>query len=236
MPINEKRRALRDRFRDKLCKKVPAWYSPWFHALTTIGLCVTLSIVSIFMVDDMGTAEWLTVPAGLVFLNVFEWWVHKYLMHIRVKPFQFLYHKHTVEHHRMFLWKQMGVRNAREMYFVMLPFWAVISAILFTIPLLVIIWLILGSDASWVYLFVECAYIATYEFVHMLYHLPESSRIGQSRLVRGMAEHHARHHDPKLMADWNFNILVPMADRVLNTTVSHETLEEISELREAKPK
>ena len=60
------------------------------------------------------------------------------------------------------------------------------------------------------------AYVIAYEVTHLLYHLPEAL-VGDSRLVRVLKEHHARHHDPRLMQKWNFNVTVPLADWVLKT-------------------
>jgi len=51
-----------------------------------------------------------------------------------------------------------------------------------------------------------------YELSHLSYHLPETTWIGRRRVIRWLREHHARHHDPRLMQKWNFNVTIPVFD------------------------
>ncbi len=37
------------------------------------------------------------------------------------------------------------------------------------------------------------------------------------RIIRALRTHHARHHDPRLMQRWNFNVTVPLFDAVMGT-------------------
>jgi sterol desaturase/sphingolipid hydroxylase (fatty acid hydroxylase superfamily) len=56
-----------------------------------------------------------------------------------------------------------------------------------------------------------------YEVSHLSYHLPPESFVGRRRLVRWLREHHARHHDPRLMQKWNFNVTIPFWDWIRGT-------------------
>ena len=60
-------------------------------------------------------------------------------------------------------------------------------------------------------------YVVSYEWMHLAWHLPEDTFIGSLGLVRGLRQHHAVHHDPRLMQKWNFNVTVPLWDLVRRT-------------------
>jgi sterol desaturase/sphingolipid hydroxylase (fatty acid hydroxylase superfamily) len=60
-------------------------------------------------------------------------------------------------------------------------------------------------------------YVLSYEWLHLAYHLPQDTVLGRNPLVRVLARHHARHHDPRLMQKWNFNVTVPLWDWVRGT-------------------
>jgi len=55
------------------------------------------------------------------------------------------------------------------------------------------------------------------EWLHLLYHLPEGSRLGELALIRALKRHHQTHHNPALMNDCNFNITFPIWDWVKGT-------------------
>jgi len=56
-----------------------------------------------------------------------------------------------------------------------------------------------------------------YEWLHLSYHLPPESWIGRRALIRILKRHHAIHHEPRLMQRWNFNVTLPLWDRVRGT-------------------
>jgi sterol desaturase/sphingolipid hydroxylase (fatty acid hydroxylase superfamily) len=59
-------------------------------------------------------------------------------------------------------------------------------------------------------------FFLSYEWTHLAYHLPDG-RLGRLSLVRHLRELHRRHHDPRLMKRWNFNITVPVFDVIRGT-------------------
>jgi sterol desaturase/sphingolipid hydroxylase (fatty acid hydroxylase superfamily) len=56
----------------------------------------------------------------------------------------------------------------------------------------------------------------------MAYHMPEDSRIGRLSLIQRLREQHRRHHEPRLMKRWNFNVTIPVFDAILGTAWSPE--------------
>ena len=51
-----------------------------------------------------------------------------------------------------------------------------------------------------------------YEWLHLAYHIPEGTRLGRNPLIAKLRSLHQRHHDPRLMKRWNFNVTVPLFD------------------------
>jgi hypothetical protein len=216
----------RARFRASLMAKVPTWYRPSMHLSITAAICLIEACVALAMIRDLRGAELLLIPPALVFLNAFEWFFHRTLMHRR-KPWTGIYRRHTLEHHRIYRWGDMGVRQRRELFYVLMPTstiaaFAVLSWVFALVP-----WLILGGNAFWLFLLCEALYVLAYELTHLAYHAPDGHWVKRSGIVRALAEHHSRHHEPKLMQKWNFNITLPLADLIFRTMAPKALVDEI---------
>ncbi len=72
-------------------------------------------------------------------------------------------------------------------------------------------------DAAAVFVATGCAYVMSYEWLHLAYHQPPDSLVGRNRLISWLREHHANHHRPELMKNWNFNVTLPLWDYVRGT-------------------
>src|SRR4029078_13703134 len=81
-------------------------------------------------------------------------------------------------------------------------------------------------NVGWLCLLTTSLYVVSYELSHLAYHLPENSFIGRRAFVRVMREHHARHHDPRLMQRYNFNVTVPLGDWLFGTFAAADKLQE----------
>lgn len=61
------------------------------------------------------------------------------------------------------------------------------------------------------------AYFLNYEVLHLVYHLPTRYAVARWPLVGRLRRLHQDHHDPRLMARYNFNITYPIGDRLFGT-------------------
>ena len=59
--------------------------------------------------------------------------------------------------------------------------------------------------------------MVSYEVLHLCYHAPKDSFIGRRKIIRILRTHHARHHDPRRMQKYNFNVTVPLFDWIMGT-------------------
>jgi len=76
------------------------------------------------------------------------------------------------------------------------------------------LWWLVSPNVALFWVAVSMGYVVSYEWLHLSYHLPADSRVGQSRLVRWLRRSHAMHHTPELMQKWNFNVTFPVWDWV----------------------
>ena len=114
----------------------------------------------------------------------------------------------------------MAIDAYHELKLVLIPGFGVATITIATAPFAVAAALLWSANAGWLVLTSTALYVVSYELTHLAYHLKEDHPISQLRTVRFLREHHRRHHDPRLMLKWNFNVTVPLADIVLGTRIS----------------
>jgi hypothetical protein len=217
----------REVFRAQMLEKVPSWYSPTGHLLATTGIGLFVIVLSILRVRELRPLELLTVPVVFVISNFTEWHAHRNLLHRRFSPLGELYDRHTPQHHRVYRYDDMAIRSWQELRLVLIPAVGVLGIIAASLPGAALAGWLFGSNVGWLFLLTSGAYVTSYELTHFAYHLPADTFIGRRAFVRAMREHHARHHDPRLMQQWNFNVTVPLADWVFRTNASRELLDEV---------
>jgi hypothetical protein len=207
----------RAEFREDLLSRVPRWYVPAVHLAFPAITGVAIAALALAQLRDVQAWQLLFVPVFLVMGNAIEWHAHRGLLHRRTRFLEVLYIHHTPMHHALYVSDAMALRSARELRFILLPAYGLLTILLASSPIaLVLLWIGQPTLAA---LWVASAvfYILTYEWLHLAYHLPESSPIGRLPLVQKLRRHHQRHHAPHLMQRWNFNVTVPLWDWVRGT-------------------
>lgn len=217
----DKRDAVRAR-----CLSRGRFYNPWVHlGVTSIFGLSAIAAAS----TQLGALTWHHLVFGAVLFvaaNAAEWRIHKSLLHVRSPLAPMLYDRHTPEHHVIFVTGDMEIRSTREFKLVLIPAYGIVLAFAGLSPLIAAFWFgwpfALGEPASQhayagVFTIVTMAYLVSYEWLHLVWHLPEDSALGRLGLVRALKRHHALHHDPRLMQRWNFNVTLPLWDVVRRT-------------------
>jgi hypothetical protein len=216
-PILERTAAARDRVRATLLARIPRWYSPWGHLAATTGVGLATLVIALMHLHAVRPIELLIVPAVFVVANAFEWRAHKHVLHRRSWPLEVIYDRHTPEHHAIYMTNDMAIRSTKEFRLVLIPAAGVLGIVISTAPIAYGVRLLFGPNVGWLFLMTAALYMVLYEISHLSYHLPPDSFIGRRRLVHWLREHHARHHDPRLMQKWNFNVTVPLFDWLFGT-------------------
>ena len=83
-------------------EKVPLGYDGRLHLAATTFVGIAAFVVCVSQLRDLRAPQLLAVPITYVLGNLLEYLGHQRLMHVLVKPLEFLYRRHSAEHHRHF--------------------------------------------------------------------------------------------------------------------------------------
>jgi hypothetical protein len=211
--------AERERIRADVLARAPSWYNPWVHLAVPSFFGLGVILASILLLRDLRAIELLTVPIVYVLTNMNEWYIHRDLLHRRNPLAKVLYDRHTPEHHMIYVTDDMAMRDRREFRLVLIPAYGLFLIFVNLLPITAALWFLLGRNVALLYTATAMGYSVSYEWLHLSYHLPATSRVGGSRIIRKLRRHHAVHHDPRLMQRWNFNVTIPLWDWVRGTIV-----------------
>jgi hypothetical protein len=198
------------------------WYSPVLHVAIPAAISVTVAVLALLSLRDVRPIELLTIPATLILGFGFEWRVHKFVLHRRLPLLSTLYERHELHHHVIYTYENFTMRGRREFRLVLVPAYAVVLIALVNAPIAWALGRFVAPNVACVYLATSMLFFITYEWLHLAYHFPPDTFVGRLRLIAKLREHHRRHHDPRLMKTWNFNVTVPLFDWIHRTTWSPE--------------
>ncbi|HEX7667096.1 MAG TPA: sterol desaturase family protein [Polyangiaceae bacterium] len=187
-------------------------------AFTSIA---SLAVIGVALAElrSPSFVELLTVPLWFFVANAAEYFGHKGPMHRPRAGLGLVYRRHTLEHHRFFTNDVMSYDSPRDFKMVLFPpvmilfFLGAIAG-----PIGLGLFLVWGRNVGCLFVATAMGYFLTYEWLHFAYHLPASSFVGKTALVRTLRRHHQTHHDRALMGKHNFNITFPICDAIFGTT------------------
>ena len=95
--------------------------------------------------------ELIIIPITFIVSNIFEWALHKYVMH---KPQNFpgaraIYSRHTQQHHQFFSKDEMRFAGAHDWRVTFFPPYALIVFTLMSIPGLLILSWLFSPNTGW---------------------------------------------------------------------------------------
>lgn len=197
-------------------------YDPRRHLLIPTAIGLFGIAVMCALLRDLRPVELLTIPATLLGGFGLEWRVHKDILHRRVPPLQILYDRHERLHHIIFTHEDMGLRSPQELKLVLLPVFVIVLILALLLPLGLLVGLLVPRNCALLFVATSLLFFLLYEWLHLAYHLPRDTRIGRNPLLAKLRALHQRHHDPRLMKRWNFNVTVPLFDWLHGTLWSPE--------------
>ena len=209
--------ASRAEFRAELLARIPRWYVPVAHLALPAGAGLAIAAFALSRIEDLRVWQVALVPVFLAFGNAVEWHAHKGILHRRTRFLQLLYLRHTPQHHALYVSDAMAISSARELRFVLLPGYGILAILAATSPLVLLFFWVGQPNLAALWVASAVAYLLSYEWLHLSYHLPESSFIGRLPFIQVLRRHHQLHHAPHLMQRWNFNVTVPFWDHVRGT-------------------
>src|SRR6187551_3457922 len=115
-------------FRNEYRSRIVGWYNGYFHIVLIYMMGAAVLYVYVSHIHNVTWLEWLTVPLTFIFTNVFEWAVHKFVMHrpVNIKGLRAVYERHTLNHHQFFSDDEMRFRDDKDWRVTVFPPYALV--------------------------------------------------------------------------------------------------------------
>jgi hypothetical protein len=75
--ITERQKVFRQEYRSRIV----GWYDGYIHILIIYATGGAAFYIYVAHIDNVIWLEWLTLPLTFLFTNIFEWAVHRFIMH-----------------------------------------------------------------------------------------------------------------------------------------------------------
>jgi hypothetical protein len=199
-------------------REIGARYSGWLHLAFTSSVGLATVALCLARLESVRPLEWLTVPAVFLYANLVEYFGHRGPMHHPRRGLRLLYERHARQHHRFFTHRSMAFEGSRDFKAVLFPPVMILFFIGgFGVPMWGLLYLLASANVAWLALGTGVAYYLNYEWLHFAYHCDPRSRVGRLPGLAVLRRLHLQHHDPGLMARYNFNITYPVGDWLFRT-------------------
>ena len=201
-------------FRRQYQARLTGWYNGYVHILVMVATAVAVLYLCISHIHGVTLLEWLAVPVAFVMMNVFEWHLHKNIMHkpSQYKFLQVVYRYHMLNHHQYFTDEEMAFKNHRDIRITVFPPYAVTIFVLIAVPIAAVFGFLISANVGWLYMSVLAVLTLIYEFIHLCCHMENNWFVRNCPLVNTARRHHTAHHNPRLMSEVNMNVTFPIAD------------------------
>ncbi len=162
--------------------------------------------------------DFLIVPLAFLGANIFEWWIHRYVMHRPRKGFMGIYKRHTLAHHQFFTDQEWTIDDTRDYRITFFPPYALVAFMTMTIVPAYVASLIWSANAAWLLMCTTAGIYLNYEFFHLCCHLKEGWFVRTMPFINTIRRHHVAHHNTAIMMEKNFNLTYPIADWLFGTS------------------
>ncbi len=221
MPTNDnKTAAFRTSYRKEF---IGPRYSGAMHFWFTTLSCVVVITTCLLLIREPNWKEWLIVPIGFLYINLAEYLGHKGPMHHRKEALSKVFERHTLQHHRFFTDTEFSFDQPEDAKAVLFPpVLLLFFFFAFALPAATVFYFLWSANAALIFMATIIAYYLNYEWLHYAYHLPDSHWVSGLPFIKQLRRLHHAHHNPKLMAKYNFNITYPIFDFLFGTLYREE--------------
>ena len=215
-PMTERQRAYRQVYRERIA----TWYNGWLHVAIIYAIGFSALFVYASHMSNILWWEWLTVPAVVLVANVFEWWIHGYVMHrpLNNPGARAIYTRHTLMHHQFFTEQEMRFADSHDWRVTFFPPYALIVFILVSVPPALLFGWLVSANVGWLMISTTTSIYLIYEFMHFCCHIEENWFVRNCPLVNTIRRHHTAHHNTSIMMERNMNLTFPIADWLFGTS------------------
>jgi hypothetical protein len=207
-------------FRQVYRSRIAGWYNGPVHVVVIYTIGFTALWIYAQFINDPTWLEWSIIPATFLMCNIFEWFLHKYVMH---RPhnnpgLRAIYERHTLNHHQFFTDQEMRFRDHKDWRVTFFPPYALVVFILMSSVGVLVLNMIATQNAAWLFISATTSMYLIYEFMHFCCHVDENAFVRWCPLVNTLRRHHTAHHNDKIMMERNMNLTFPIADWLFGTS------------------
>ncbi len=208
------------KFRKSYREQIDGWYNGSLHVAIIYSIGGLLLFHYINNINNIVAWELIIIPVTFIICNIFEWALHKYVMH---KPQNFpgaraIYSRHTQQHHQFFSKDEMRFAGSHDWRVTFFPPYALIVFTLMSIPGMLILSWIFSPNTGWFFIITTTSMYLIYESMHFCCHIGDNFLIRNLPFVNTLRRHHAAHHDQGVMTKINMNLTFPIADWLFKTS------------------
>ena len=207
-------------FRKEYRSRIVGWYNGYFHVLVIYALGGGALYYYARHIGGVAWWEWLSIPVFFLFCNVFEWAVHRYVLHrpINIRGLRAVYVRHTLNHHQFFSDDEMRFRDHKDWRVTVFPPFALVTFTIMSIPAALVLGLLISANVGWLFMCTTTGMYLIYEFMHFCCHVDEGWFVRHCPFVNTLRRHHTAHHNTRLMMETNMNLTFPIADWLFGTS------------------
>jgi len=214
IPIGRRQEAFRADFRARIARA----YSGWVHVALIFAIGASAIWLAARHLAHPAWYEYLVIPFAFALSNVFEWWIHRFIMHRPVRGFMGIYKRHTLAHHQFFTDLTPSFDSSRDFRIVFFPPYALVAFIAISLAPAGLLMALGLPNAGWLLLMTNVALYLNYELFHYCCHVKDDRVVRHVPLVNSIRRHHIAHHNPAIMMERNFNLTYPVADWFFGTS------------------
>ena len=214
--MQERQKSYRQEYR----RRLSSLYNGPVHVVVIYTIGLTALWLYAQQLNSVQWWEWMTVPAFLLGINIFEWYLHLNVMHRpqKSKGLRAIYNRHTLQHHQFFTDSEMRFRDHKDWRVTVFPPYALVVLILISIPGAAFFTYVLSPNIGWLFISTTTSIYLIYEFMHFCCHAEESWFVRNMPFVNTIRRHHTAHHNSRLMMERNMNLTFPVADWIFGTS------------------
>ena len=202
------------KFRSNYREKIDGWYNGFLHVFIIYSIGFLLLCFYIMNISDLKNIELLIVFFTFLVCNIFEWSLHKYVMH---RPQNFpgaraIYSRHVQQHHQFFSKEEMRFAGPHDWRVTFFPPYALIIFTFMSIPGVILLTWLFNANVGWLFIITTTSMYLIYETMHFCCHVGDNFILRNLPFVNTLRRHHAAHHDQGIMTKVNMNLTFPIAD------------------------
>ncbi len=159
---------------------------------------------------------YVSVLTAVIYASLFEWTLHRFVMHRPFLGYWYPYVAHALTHHRIFQSdKRYHLQDEKDKHTIHMAWWnGPVLVLLSCIPFDLAGWYL----GTWIIPLTAmgtiACYYGTYEYIHWCMHLPRKRNIERTGVFFRLNGHHVLHHR---YPDKNLNVVLPFADLCFGT-------------------